>query len=549
VTDFLNNFFHQNNFSEIPEVLKGLIIILVSLVSEDVALFSSVVLHHMGQINFYTLIIASFFGILLGDLSLYSIGRFISRGKKTFLWFSLEKYHHKKKATKQIKGLATLFLARFIPGIRLPIYVSSGAIKYPLWKFMAIDVFAIPIWIYLVLTFGKVLLTNIQQNYLLGLLAIVLVVVFLKIIKSLVLSEITLPLKYRVKKLLAGIEKYRFYEFWPSLIFYFPCFLAVLFQAIKYRGKLILPIISNPAIYLGGVVGENKKQCYSLLDSNASYYLDLIEIKQDIPLNKKIKLLEEFSPTFPVILKPEKGQRGAGVALIKDASAAKNYFLNADYNIVAQKFCDYKNEAGVFYIRYPNSKKSQIFSITDKIFPSVIGDGKRNLAKLILDDKRARLINKVYFLRLKNKLMLVPKKDEVVQLVGSGNHAQGTIFKDGMDKIYTKELHKKFDEIAGEINGFYFGRFDVRYQDVASFRRGENFKIIEINGASSEATHIYDRKFNLLGVYGVLFKQINMLYQISYINYKNGVKIPNTKIIFKEWFSYLSLSKKYPVSF
>ena len=103
MTDFLNNFFHQNNFSEIPEVLKGLIIILVSLVSEDVALFSSVVLHHMGQINFYTLIIASFFGILLGDLSLYSIGRFISRGKKTFLWFSLEKYHHKKKGYKTNK--------------------------------------------------------------------------------------------------------------------------------------------------------------------------------------------------------------------------------------------------------------------------------------------------------------------------------------------------------------------------------------------------------------------------------------------------------------
>lgn len=46
-------------------------------------------------------------------------------------------------------------------------------------------------------------------------------------------------------------------------------------------------------------------------------------------------------------------------------------------------------EFGVFYYRRPDEQHGRIFSITEKRFPEVIGDGARNLERLILDDERA----------------------------------------------------------------------------------------------------------------------------------------------------------------
>ena len=76
-------------------------------------------------------------------------------------------------------------------------------------------------------------------------------------------------------------------------------------------------------------------------------------------------------------------------------------------------------------------------------------------------------------------------------LAMAGNHAQGTLFRNGAHLI-TPALEKRIDEIARAYPGFYIGRFDIRYTDVEAFKAGRDLAIVELNGATGESTNIYD---------------------------------------------------------
>ena len=85
----------------------------------------------------------------------------------------------------------------------------------------------------------------------------------------------------------------------------------------------------------------------------------------------------------------------------------------------------------------------------------------------------------------------MPAAGEAVRLARAGNHCQGTEFRDGRH-LHTPALEAAVDAIARRIDGFYFGRFDVRYASPEALARGEGFAIVELNGVTSEATHVYD---------------------------------------------------------
>ena len=59
-----------------------------------------------------------------------------------------------------------------------------------------------------------------------------------------------------------------FFEFWPGFIIYLPVVLQALWLVIRYRG-LSLPLISNPGIYLSGMVGESKEDIFSMAEGKA----------------------------------------------------------------------------------------------------------------------------------------------------------------------------------------------------------------------------------------------------------------------------------------
>ncbi|BBH54143.1 ATP-grasp domain-containing protein [Fluviispira sanaruensis] len=283
------------------------------------------------------------------------------------------------------------------------------------------------------------------------------------------------------------------------------------------------------------MIGESKWDFLKHLRKNEFYCLPAYKTERPINKNLILKILKSKNLNYPFILKPDIGQRGYAVRVIHNIDELMNYVNQANFSIILQKKSQYENEAGIFYYRYPNEKFGKIFSITDKKFPFVVGDGKTKLGQLILNDKRAQIIASVYFKRFKEKLFLTPEKNQIIPLSECGNHCQGAIFLNGQN-LKTDKLEKAIDDIAKTIPHFYFGRLDIRYKSKQSLMNGMDFEIIEVNGAGSEATHIWDAQTKLKDAYQVLFTQWKILFKIGY-KVKNLEEIKaniNLKIFLQE---------------
>src|SRR4029450_491962 len=72
---------------------------------------------------------------------------------------------------------------------------------------------------------------------------------------------------------------------------------------------------------------------------------------------------------------------------------------------------------------------------------------------------------------------------------------------------------------------FLFARSHVRAASLGEFRRGVGFKVIELNGVTSEATHIYDPGIGLLEAYGALFEQWRLAFEIGAENVRRGATV------------------------
>ncbi|HSE21883.1 MAG TPA: hypothetical protein VLB68_09485, partial [Pyrinomonadaceae bacterium] len=138
-----------------------------------------------------------------------------------------------------------------------------------------------------------------------------------------------------------------------------------------------------------------------------------------------------------------------------------------------------------------------------------------------------------------------------VQLIEIGTHCRGCIFLDGAE-IKTEALEAAIDRVARGFDGFYFGRFDIRTPSLADFKQGKNFKVVELNGVTSEATHIYDARNSLVTAYRVLFQQWRIAFEIGAQNRKQGIRPVTLRtlaslVVQKWWRRVEPLSEKPPL--
>jgi hypothetical protein len=136
---------------------------------------------------------------------------------------------------------------------------------------------------------------------------------------------------------------------------------------------------------------------------------------------------------------------------------------------------------------------------------------------------------------------------QTLKLVEAGNHCQGCIFRDGMH-LWSDALETRIDEISHKVPGFFIGRYDVRYPGEADIRAGENFKIVELNGASSEATSIYDARNSIFRAYATLFEQWDLVFAIGAANRALGHRPATIALLREEWRKYQARSACYPLA-
>ncbi len=475
---------------------------------EDVALATALALIANEKIGLLPAFLACFFGIGIGDLALYLIGIAMGRLGMADRFRSVRKFRASLVDDKGSNFLTnSIVLSRFIPGTRLPTYLVAGLIGYPFWRFFILTLVTVSLWVILVFAFGQAIKTVLLNHWILTVAAILL---FLKVIKSLVpkLSDY-----WSRKALLHSWRQLLSFEFWPAIFFYLPIIPYVAYLGIKYR-SLLVPFYANPEIENGGLIGESKWDFLKHLQATSPHTLKAFKMNPQKDFSKARELIDKEGFNYPFILKPDVGQRGFGVRIIRSDFDLTEYLRLADFEMIVQKLSRLPGEAGIFYIRHPSAQNGSLFSITEKKFPTVIGDGQSKLGDLILSDPRARIIAATYFSRHRHFLGSIPKSGEVFQLAECGNHCQGAIFLNG-EKLKTPELLFSIEAIARKIPHFYFGRLDIRYQDASSLMNGANFEIVEINGAGSEATHIWDESTTLRQAHRTLFAQWRLLFEIG----------------------------------
>ena len=249
----------------------------------------------------------------------------------------------------------------------------------------------------------------------------------------------------------------------PKAVFVTPMVLHWLWLALRYR-SVSLPSAANPAVALGGLVGESKIAYFEQVPPPQQKWLaraGAVAPGPDAPARAR-RVMADLGLDFPVIAKPDIGWCGFGVRRLDDQAALDAYVAAypAGETLLLQEYVDLAGEAGLFYLRWPGETRGRLRSLTVR----------------------------------------TPVPGATVW-----SHRMGGRYRDRSDAL-TPQLEQAVDAIARAMPDFHVGRFDVRYTTLDALGRGE-FKVLEINGAGSEAIEFFGEDVPFFDSYrGVLGK-------------------------------------------
>jgi hypothetical protein len=321
----------------------------------------------------------------------------------------------------------------------------------------------------------------------------------------------------------------------PTAFFWF-------IQGVRARDLAYFTAI-NPSIHMSGLYGTSKEEINRIIPAEIlpkSAYL----FESDKSQTSIDAAMAELGNHYPVILKPDVGERGLNVSKIHNKENLYEQVKAVNGNVILQEYIDYPLELSVLCYIHPATGEGDITSICVKEFLTVTGDGHSSIDQLVDYHPRAILQRN----RLKKDLdfQYVPDEGEVVGLEPIGNHSRGTKFLNG-NHLIDQKLKDLFLGILNKMEGIQFGRFDLRTKSIEDLREGKNFAVIEFNGVNSEPIHIYDPSYSVWRAYYDLWKQWVLLRRIAMAQKKLGIKSQPQGPTFRcllDYFSYMKASTK-----
>lgn len=140
LVDFLLNFYGPTPYFLILGILVACGLGLP--IPEDITLIAAGILCYYGMTGLWTMIGVALFGVMLGDSLIFFLGHHFGR-KLTKKWlfhkllpddrlYAVQKKFHRR-------GNKLIFAARFMPGLRAPIFFSAGTLHLPARVFWFYD--------------------------------------------------------------------------------------------------------------------------------------------------------------------------------------------------------------------------------------------------------------------------------------------------------------------------------------------------------------------------------------------------------------------------
>ena len=309
------------------------------------------------------------------------------------------------------------------------------------------------------------------------------------------------------------------WEYWSFNAVYVWIMPVWLYLAIRARSFFFFSA-SNPSIEYGGFLMESKKKIYDIIPPQ--YYPRTVYFLVGTKPEEVVARVTELNFAYPLIGKPDIGGKGRGVKKLQNQEELIAYAGSSALDYLVQEFAPQNNEVGVFYYRYPAEENGCISGVVRKELLGVKGNGQSTIRELLMLDKRFVLQLPVLEKEYGNALNEILPVGTEKELVPYGNHVRGAKFLDDSDRV-DDVFVKHMDIICKQITGFYYGRLDIRYHTWEELRHGKNFSIIEVNGAGSEPTHMYDPRHSLFFAWKEIIRHWIILWRISRRNHKNGI--------------------------
>ena len=326
------------------------------------------------------------------------------------------------------------------------------------------------------------------------------------------------------------------WEYWPMWITNLPLFFIWLFFSIRSKSLFFFSRV-NPVIETGGFFGESKINIFNRIP--AQYIPKTLFIAKETPSSLLTKLLDKEKPDFPLILKPNVGERGLRVKKVNSTEELFSYHESSNFDYLIQEYIAYPLEVCILYYRFPEAKSGVVTSICIKETLKVSGDGISTVNELMKKKPRAKLQLDRFAKEKAEILKIIPKKKEILELEPIGNHSKGTKFLNGNQHI-DKAMISTFDKVGFGMKDIYYGRFDIKCKSIEDIKKGKNFKILEFNGVGSEPGHIYDPDVPIFKKYLEMYRHWKVIYQISEIQKTKGVEAISSKEIYKILSNHLS---------
>jgi len=471
-----------------------LIIVLCCLVAEDPTCLATGLLVGMGLIDFWSGAMACTVSIFIGDVALYSIGRFFGKQALTrapLKW--LLKPHQLDQWAGWFstpRGMFVVVSSRFVPASRVPTFITAGILRLsPLRLGMLLFLAALvwtPVLMLIGLRWGPVIIEKLNEYHRIAGWIVVGMLLLLYFSTHWLLPALTWrgrrQLVMKVRNLLQP-------SLWPAAILYLPVRLGVLYHSIRCR-SLTAFASANPAFgRIGGFIGDAK----SLL---------LRPFQRD----------SRCCPTLALAQEDKIEER------LKEALWRRN----------------------------PGQDDGRIMALVQKQDVVVRGDGEQTLEELIWLDEvavsRGELYQRCHSRELNN---VVPAGRFVtLNLTGSYGHGARCVHRPDLS---TPELGAAVTAFTKRFPGLHFARFDLRAVSEAELMAGR-FTCTEVGGCCHVSSLVRDGSLRFSRSYAAVWHQLKACVEAGRYNLNQNVRPVPLEELMARWSQARGRADEYAVS-
>ena len=515
-----------------------LIIILCTFVAEDPTCLAAGLLAAEGIIGFWWAALACTVGIFIGDMVLYSLGRWLGRGalRRAPLKWIVKEHEIDRMAGwfGSPRGMLVIVSSRFIPASRVPTFVTAGILRLGLPRLSLLLFTAALVWTPLLMLLGSTLGPPFMEQFprykqyaawiVIGLFALI------WIVTHWIVPAMTWRGRREIVMKVRGLMQP---SLWPGWLLYLPVRLGIVLLSLRHR-RLTAFASANPALgRIGGFIGDSKSLLLRPFQRDSRCCPTLALSLEDTQ-EERIKEAAAFAAChgFPVVFKPEVAEDGAGLRFVHTQEQLERLVRSAQEDFLLQKFIS-GFEFELVWRRNPGKDDGRIMALLHKHDVTVRGDGEQTLEELIwLDEVAVSRANLFLRCHARDLNRVIPAGQKVI-LNLTGSYGHGARCRHRAD-LTTVELEAAVTQFAKRFPGLHFARFDLRATSMEDLKAGR-FIVTEVGGCCHVSSLLRDESLRFSRSYAAVWGQLKACLEAGAYNLRQKVRPVPVEELMARW--------------